>query len=230
MPDGRQIAQSGDKVERSAQSASPRAQAVNPVERKYKRLAPIYDWLDAGFEKRWKAALRPLLFDGVSGRVLDAGAGTGLNIPFYPDSADVTAVDISTEMLSHAQRRARQSGQKVKFMTMDATRLSLATHSFDHVVGAFLFCNLPRDMQRPALAELARVVRPGGTIRLLDYRLADRWFDRMFMRIRAPWLKLVFGARFDPETEKHVDAAGLVVREYRAVADGRARLLILDRP
>jgi ubiquinone/menaquinone biosynthesis C-methylase UbiE len=200
------------------------------VERKYRRLAPIYDWLDSSFEKRWKGALRPLLFEGLSGRILDVGAGTGLNIAEYPPDAEMTAVDISAEMLEIARRRADDQGRTVRFLTMDATHLSLAAESFDHVVGAFLFCNLPTDQQRPALAELARVVRPGGTIRLLDYRLADRWADRLLMRLRGPWLKLVFGAQFDPRTEQHVEAVGLKLQEYRVLADGKARLLVIERP
>ena len=197
------------------------------LQSKYRRLARHYDRLDARFEKNWKSGLRPLLFEGLAGTVLDIGAGTGLSIPYYPADAEITAVDLSPEMLEIARERAAELGRNVDFHTMDATSLALPAASFDHAVGAFLFCNLPGELQRPALTELARVVRPGGSIRLLDYRLAERWFDRLVMRVREPLLKLMYGARFEPETERHVHAAGLVIREHRVVAGGRARLLVL---
>ena len=54
---------------------------------RYQRIAPLYDLLDLPFEYRRYRKLRPLLFEGMSGRILDAGVGTGRNFQFYPGSA-----------------------------------------------------------------------------------------------------------------------------------------------
>ena len=63
------------------------------VER-YQRIARFYDFLDAPFERKRYRALRPLLFDGMSGRLLDAGIGTGRNCAFYPPEAEVSGMQL----------------------------------------------------------------------------------------------------------------------------------------
>jgi len=59
---------------------------------RYQRIAAFYDLLDLPFEHGRYREIRPLLFEGLSGRILDAGAGTGRNIPFYPSGAAVIGV------------------------------------------------------------------------------------------------------------------------------------------
>src|SRR5690242_13926251 len=72
---------------------------------RYQRIAPIYDLLDLPFEHCRYRRIRPLLFAGLSGRILDAGVGTGRNFPFYPADADVLGIDISPAMLERAEAR-----------------------------------------------------------------------------------------------------------------------------
>ena len=71
---------------------------VTTLER-YERISAFYDLLDLPFEHRRYQRLRPILFEGLSGRILDSGVGTGRNIPFYPPGAEVTGIDISPAML-----------------------------------------------------------------------------------------------------------------------------------
>jgi hypothetical protein len=61
--------------------------------KRYQRIAPFYDLLDPPFEYRRYRRIRPLLFDGLSGRILDAGIGTGRNAPFYPRGANIVGID-----------------------------------------------------------------------------------------------------------------------------------------
>ena len=72
---------------------------------RYQRIAPFYDLLDLPFEHRRYRAIRPLLFEGLSGRVLDVGVGTGRNMPFYPPGAEIVGIDLSPKMLARAERR-----------------------------------------------------------------------------------------------------------------------------
>src|SRR5678815_244737 len=72
---------------------------------RYQRIAPFYDLLDWPFERRRYRALRPLLFHGLSGRLLDAGIGTGRNCEFYPPTATVSGIDTSPAMLARAFER-----------------------------------------------------------------------------------------------------------------------------
>ena len=77
---------------------------------RYQRIAPLYDLLDFPFEYARYRRIRPLLFEGLAGSVLDAGVGTGRNFPFYPRSAKVTGIDLSEAMLARAARRRTALG------------------------------------------------------------------------------------------------------------------------
>jgi ubiquinone/menaquinone biosynthesis C-methylase UbiE len=121
---------------------------------RYERIAPLYDLLDLPFEYSRYRKIRPLLFKGLEGRVLDAGVGTGRNIPFYPPEAQVVGIDISPAMLARAERRRLSLGADVKLHQMDVTHLAFEDQSFDAAVATFLFCVLSDDLQVPALREL----------------------------------------------------------------------------
>ncbi len=136
---------------------------------RYERIAPLYDLLDLPFEFSRYRKIRHLLFQGLTGRVLDAGVGTGRNIQFYPPEAEVVGIDISPAMLARAERRRLSLGADVELRQMDVADLEFEDQSFDAAVATFLFCVLPEDVQVPALREIGRVVKSGGTIRLLEY-------------------------------------------------------------
>ena len=91
---------------------------------RYERIAPLYDLLDLPFEYSRYRKIRPLLFQGLKGRVLDAGIGTGRNIQFYPTGAQVVGIDISPAMLARAERRRLSLGARVELHQMDVTHLA----------------------------------------------------------------------------------------------------------
>src|SRR4029077_6223006 len=72
---------------------------------RYQRIAPFYDLLDLPFERKRYRALRPLMFQGLGGQLLDAGIGTGRNCAFYPPDAVVSGIDTSPAMLARAHHR-----------------------------------------------------------------------------------------------------------------------------
>jgi len=197
---------------------------------RYRRIAPFYDFLDLPFECRRYSALRPLLFEGLGGRLLDAGIGTGRNCAYYPPNAEVSGIDTSPDMLDRARRRCPTVASAGRLFQMDVTALDFPANSFDAATASFLFCVLPGDLQTPALRELGRVVRPGGLIRLLEYvRPRDR-LRRFMTRLWQPWIHWAYGASFDRDTERHVPAAGLEVIESRFVFDDLLKLLTLRAP
>ena len=91
---------------------------------------------------------------------------------------------------------------------MDVTALEFPTGSFDAAVASFLFCVLPDQLQVPALRELGRVVKPGGTIRLLEYVRPQGTLRRVMSYIWQPWIRWAYGASFDRHTERHVPSPG----------------------
>src|SRR4051812_18946008 len=157
------------------------------VLQRYQRIAPFYDLLDWPFEQLRYRAIRPLLFEGLRGRVLDAGVGTGRSMPFYPQGAEVIGIDISPGMLARAERRRAALGMQVELQLADLTRLDSADATFSAAVAAFVFCVMPDTDQPAALAELGRVVKPGGSIRLLEYVRPSGAFRGAIARLWEPW-------------------------------------------
>lgn len=197
---------------------------------RYQRIAWLYDLLDLPFERRRYRVLRPLLFRGLDGRILDAGIGTGRNCEFYPPTATVSGIDSSPAMLARARERCPTLAAGGRLYQMDVTALQFPAASFDGAVASFLFCVLPDPLQLPALRELRRVVKPGGTIRLLEYVRPRRKWPRIVSRIWQPWIKWAYGASFDRHTEQHVPAAGLEILESRYVFDDLLKLITAGVP
>jgi ubiquinone/menaquinone biosynthesis C-methylase UbiE len=166
-----------------------------------------------------------LLFQGLKGRLLDAGVGTGRNIPFYPPEAQVVGIDISPAMLARAERRRFSLDADVELHQMDVTHLAFMDQSFDSAVATFLFCVLPDDLQVPALREMGRVVKSGGTIRLLEYVRPRGTLRKAITRLWEPWVAWAYGASFDRRTEERVPEAGLEVVESRLVVHDLIKLI-----
>ena len=192
----------------------------------YERIAPFYDLLDLFFEYGRYRALRPQLFQGLSGTLLDAGIGTGRNMPFYPQECRVVGIDVSPAMLAGAARRSERLGRPVGLVEMDVCQTGFADSSLDAVVATFLFCVLEPRQQLPALRELARVCKPNGQIRLLEYSYSKDPVRRFIMRLWAPWVRWAYGAAFDRNTEQYLAEAGLQLVESRYLHRDIIKLII----
>jgi len=204
-----------------------RAPGMN-VRARYNQLAKLYDAVDMA-EVLYKRRVRPRLFEGLCGRILDAGVGTGSSIPFYPDGAWTLGMDLSPGMLGHARRRAQRLERKVALTAMDILDTGFADATFDAVVSAFTFCTLDESAQRPALAEMARILKPGGELRILDYAFSRHLPVRMVMRAWQVWEEAVFHGAFDRHTERYLEPAGFtLIREESHVGD-MVRLFVAKR-
>ncbi len=195
--------------------------------RVYRRIARFYDFLDSPFERRLYRPIRKIVFAGTHGRILDAGVGTGRNMPFYPPASDVVAIDLSPQMLDRARQRQAQLGVDATLAVMDATATDFPDGTFDYVIATFLFCVLDEDDQLPALRELRRICKPQGEIRLLEYTYSRNRWRRLVMRLWAPWVRLMYGAAFDRQTARYIGPACLVLVEERFVYEDIIKLLVL---
>jgi ubiquinone/menaquinone biosynthesis C-methylase UbiE len=186
--------------------------------------------LDLPFEYGRYQRIRPQLFHGLAGHLLDAGIGTGRNISFYPSGTRVTGIDISPAMLQRAEVRASRSNMVIDLKVMDVARLDFPNDTFDAATGSFLFCVLPDSLQVTALRELARVVKPNGVIRLLEYVRPHGRIRGAVARFWQPWMAWVYGASFDRQTEQHIPEAGLELVESSFVVNDLVRLLTARVP
>ena len=205
-----------------------RARENVKVGARYNHLAWLYDAVDLA-EILYKRRARSRLFEGLSGRILDAGAGTGCSVPFYPADSEVIAMDLSSGMLRRAAHRGQRLGRNLNLTAMDLMSTGFPDGTFDAVVSAFAFCTLDESQQRPALAELARILKPGGELRILDYTLSRKRVLRPIMRAWQVWEKAVFHGAFDRGTERYLDSAGFELVRNDCVVGDMVRLFVARR-
>jgi ubiquinone/menaquinone biosynthesis C-methylase UbiE len=165
---------------------------------------------------------RPWACSRVVGEVLEVAVGTGRNLPFYPEGTRLTGVDWSPAMLGIARRRAAGLGREADLRQGDAQALDFPDSSFDTVLCALGLCAIPDD--RRAVTEMARVLRPGGSLLLVDHVAASaaalRAVQWLYERITIP----LAGEHFRRRPLTYVRELGFDVEEAE-----RFKLGIVER-
>ena len=177
------------------------------IRKRYDRIAPYFDGLEAVMEglffKRW----RQKLWAKVDGHhILEVGVGTGKNFDYYPADARMTAIDFSPKMLGQAARNKGRKAVAVELDLMDVQSLSFADNSFDTVIGTFVFCSVPLPLK--GLKELYRVCKPGGQVLLLEHVISSKPLIARVMSFFNPVIVALVGANINRNTVKHVKACG----------------------
>lgn len=147
------------------------------------------------------------LVEGLSGDVLEVGTGTGLLLPAYPPTvSSVTAIDIDPGMLARARRRRPEA----TLLEADVRSLPFPDGSFDAVVACLVFCSV-EDPAR-GLAELRRVLRPSGQLRMLEHvRAPEGALARVQDGLNPAWSRLSGGCQLNRDTVPLIEAAGFRV-------------------
>ena len=150
-----------------------RALEKRQVKRAYKFYAPAYDFVfDWIFHPGREQAMR-LLDVKRNDHVLEVGIGTGLNLPLYPTHCHITGIDLSEEMLEKAQDKVIELGLiGVTLKVMDATVMDFGESEFDSAVATYTISAVPDPVG--VLREMRRVVKPGGSIVLLNHFRSER--------------------------------------------------------
>lgn len=185
----------------------PQETVINKTRKRYDRMAFVYDLMEAPIE-RWKfSGWRSLLRQRIQGeRVLEAGVGTGKNLPYYPDDVKITAIDFSPKMLAKARKRARQMGIIVELLEMDVQHLEFSDYSFDTIFATFVFCSVPDPVA--ALRELRRVCKPDGRLLLLEHMRPERPVMGFIFDILNPIIVCMTGANINRNTMDNIRRAG----------------------
>lgn len=142
---------------------------------------------DFGLNRSFVAKHRRDLLAGASGRILEIGFGTGLNVPHYPpDVRKLTAVDPNVGMHRRAEKRVRQRGIEVDRRIVGGERLPFEDGSFDCVVSTFTLCSINQIAE--ALREVHRVLNVGGQFLFLEHGVSPEPNVQKWQR-RLNWLQ-----------------------------------------
>jgi ubiquinone/menaquinone biosynthesis C-methylase UbiE len=177
-------------------------------------MAAVYDRFMRVSEEACLGKWRAELLGDLSGEVLEVGAGTGSTLGLYPKA--VTRL-VMAEPDPHMRRklRAKQRPAGVEVSDASLDKLPFEDRSFDAVVCSLVLCSVPD--QKAALAEIARVLKPGGRLVFLEHVAADGKPDRLKWqgRIEPIWKHLMGNCHLTRRTEAAIAAAGLEIEKIQ---------------
>lgn len=189
------------------------------VRQRYDRLAPTYERYTSLMERMLEARWRERLWSSVGGpRVLEIGGGTGLNFPYHAPTAQVLAMDLSPAMLQQARQRA----SRPPLLEMDAQALAFPDATFDDVVATWVLCSVPDP--RLGLREIARVLKPGGRLHLLEHVRPPGLLGTLADLVNPLAVRLT-GANVNRPTVANVRASGFEIESLETHALGIVKLV-----
>jgi ubiquinone/menaquinone biosynthesis C-methylase UbiE len=161
-------------------------------------------------EKRGATEHRRRLLDGLSGVVVELGAGHGLNFPLYPASVtEVIAIEPEPSLRAAAERAAAKAPVQIRVESGTADELPLDDESVDAAVASLVLCSVP-DQSR-ALAELRRVIRPGGELRFYEHVIPHCQPRRLLLQVAdhsGIWPRIAGGCHPARDTGAAIELAG----------------------
>lgn len=206
----------------------PVAEETARVRRIYETMAPRYDRVIGVAERLLFGRGRQWACAQATGRVLEVAIGTGRNLPWYSAQVQLTGIDISPAMLARARAHAETQHRPVDLRLGDAQHLDFSDASFDTVVATLALCSIPDD--RAAVREMARVLRPGGRLCLLEHVASAIRPVHAVQRLLDPLLVRLEGDHLLREPETSVREAGLMIDEYTVSKWGIVARLAAHKP
>jgi ubiquinone/menaquinone biosynthesis C-methylase UbiE len=164
--------------------------------------------IDLSMRQRNLAAYRNRVVAAAEGRVLEIGIGSGLNVPFYTQKAElVIGLDPSPKLLSMARRAGRPASGPIEFIEGSAEAIPLEDRSIDTVVTTWTLCSIP---DAPcSLREMCRVLKPGGRLLFVEHgRSPDpnvRWWQD---RLTPAWKRIGGGCHLNRAIGMLIEGAG----------------------
>jgi SAM-dependent methyltransferase len=179
------------------------------------RFARMYLRTAAGAEERGASDHRRRLLEGLRGTVVEIGAGHGLNFPLYPpEVTEVVAIEPEPTLRSQAEIAAESANVPIRVLAGVAEELPLEGRSADAVVASLVLCSVPA--QQHALAEIRRVLRPGGELRFYEHVVPHCQPKRLLLKAidrSGLWPAIAGGCHPARDTTGAIMQAGFDIEE-----------------
>lgn len=154
---------------------------------------------------------RERIISAADGRVLEVGIGSGLNLPFYRGTvSEIVGLDPSPRLIDMAHRNVSRSAPAVTFVEGSAEAIPLDSTSVDTVVTTWTLCSIPAAAR--ALAEMRRVLRPGGQLLFVEHGLAPEENVRRWQhRLTPAWKRMGGGCHLNRPIRNLIESAGFAI-------------------
>lgn len=154
---------------------------------------------------------RERVISAAQGRVLEIGIGSGLNLPFYPAGVDrIIGLEPSRQLIAMARQAAGQARAPVSFIKGSAEEIRLESASVDTVVSTWTLCSIPSTER--ALAEISRVLRPGGQLLFVEHGLSpDARIRNWQNRLTPIWKRCGGGCHLNRPIRSLIENAGFAM-------------------
>jgi ubiquinone/menaquinone biosynthesis C-methylase UbiE len=163
---------------------------------------------DLAMRNKQLVPYRERVIGAAEGRVLEIGVGSGMNLPFYrPPAREILALEPAPRLMTMARSASRASSMPVTFLEASAEAIPLDKHSVDAIVTTWTLCSIPQAAR--ALAEMRRVVRPGGKLLFVEHGLApDEGVRRWQEWLTPAWRRISGGCHLNRPIRSMIEAAG----------------------
>lgn len=202
---------------------------LSAVSASYARWAPIYDKTFGVLTSQGRRRAVDYI-NGRGGKVLEVGVGTGLALPDYMETVEVTGIDYSPEMLNKAIKKQQTEGlSPVKeLLQMDARELSFADNTFDTVAAMHILSVVPEPEK--VMAEIARVLKPGGEVVITNHFARNKGFLAFIEKLTAP-LDNILGWHSDFEKQRILGQDALKMTVEKQIPPlGMMTFMVLKKP
>lgn len=182
------------------------------------RFSHLYDTAMQPLERLRFRKIRRQLIGDAKGKVLEIGAGTGLNFPYYYQVEQVDAIDPDPYMAEKSARRKREALVPIHTHLAEAEKLPFPDHTFDTIVATLVFCTIPNPEQ--AMKEIIRVSKPNARILLFEHvRMEQKLLAKAQDWLTPVWKKVCDGCHLNRNTLtllKNPDLSVVQLQSYYA--------------
>jgi ubiquinone/menaquinone biosynthesis C-methylase UbiE len=163
---------------------------------------------DLAMRNKQLVPYRERVIGAAEGRVLEIGVGSGMNLPFYrPPAREILALEPAPQLMTMARSASRASSMPVTFLEASAEAIPLDKHSVDTIVTTWTLCSIPQ--AAAALADMRRVMRPGGKLLFVEHGLApDEGVRRWQEWLTPAWRRISGGCHLNRPIRSMIEGTG----------------------